>query len=370
MALLRVWYKDENEDKHKERCSRLLATMTTTKFVKVAGMREAVSELTQMGGNDKEKFDDLKQFLDMEETEALINSRFSGKKAAPEHFTPEPLKRLRPPCAGCVISWQIPRQCFAGYYPRLLTEEQRASKTKKFQTNHSVSRSYQEKWTKKQALQQVVRVLWGFHKKQGHDCTDMPTDDGIQEALDEAIKSLKEERASADNADPASSGKGSGAGDGVPPSAAAATPGGSRARSASVSSAEAMNSDEVLRALGLDTDLDELSTDSENKNPKPTSKLPGKATAGVKAAGAKAAVKQAEGAKAKKLLGASAAAAAPTGRKSVRQVTSEADDAAQARHAEEDQVLPGFGSSSSHRDRPVGAEGLVQKPCHLCTIEP
>ena len=179
---MRAWFSDEPEEKQAERCQRLLSTMKSKKIVNVAAMREAVTELTVTG---QEKFDDLKQFLDTAETEALITSRFSGEKAPPEQYTPAPLKALRPPKDGCVLSWQIARNCFAGYYPREPGKDGTIKKgTKK---HHSCSRTYGERWSKLEALTLVVKFLWRQHGKQHKDDSGAPEPAAVQKALTEAM---------------------------------------------------------------------------------------------------------------------------------------------------------------------------------------
>ena len=110
---MRVWFADEAEEKQWKRCVRLLDTAGRRKEVRVQAMREAVSELAAQG---EQEFEQLNDFLDHEQAEEFIRARFG--------------QDLRPPMEGCVLWLQVDKHLFAGYYPRLLTQEQIESKKK------------------------------------------------------------------------------------------------------------------------------------------------------------------------------------------------------------------------------------------------
>ena len=371
MALVRAWYPDEAEEKQWERCQKLLATSTAKHIVRVSGMRDAVTELTATGAED---FSELKKHLDEQETEALIHARFSAGKAAPEHWTPEALKTLRPSGDGVILSWQVSRQCFAGYYPRVPTGtdvEKAEREKKKLKKHHSTSRTYGGKWTKSEALTLVVRFLWRKHKKQGHDCSMQPDDDAIAEALSMALKDLPDE----DEDEPPKVRKRT-RGKQAPRESVAKKP----RHSPSVSSAEAPDSDAEMKDF-LSSEGGSVSSDSEKKKskkpekkakskPKPATKTKGKKEAAKTSADKptaeapptdkssaaepstdKPAASAKGAAAAGKMLGASAAAASR-----IREITSQIDyDEIKRRQEKQDRLLPGWGMSSSSRAPPTPA---------------
>ena len=161
---MRAWFPEEAEATQWQRCQRLLETASTRAVVRVKGMQEAVSQLAAAG---EQEFEQLNDFLDHEQMDEFIRSRFGAKAKAPAvHFTPKALKDLRPPMDCCVISLQVAKHQFAGYYPRLLTKEQLERKRKP-KKNFTTARGFAEVRTRFQALKEVVHFLWSCHKKRG-----------------------------------------------------------------------------------------------------------------------------------------------------------------------------------------------------------
>ncbi|CAE7356003.1 HMCN1 [Symbiodinium sp. CCMP2592] len=164
MALMKAWFSAETEQQQWERCSRLLQTSHSRKIVQVAGIREAVAELVKAGEADEQQmFKALAASIENEETEELIKARVNQPRATAESSTPECLKKLRPSVENCVLVYQIRAQSFQSYYPKPLSEEQKANP--KVKKHFSTSRTFGTKWTKLQALRLVVQFLWTHHRK-------------------------------------------------------------------------------------------------------------------------------------------------------------------------------------------------------------
>ncbi|CAE7356009.1 HMCN1 [Symbiodinium sp. CCMP2592] len=297
MALMKAWFSAETEQQQWERCSRLLQTSHSRKIVQVAGIREAVAELVKAGEADEQQmFKALAASIENEETEELIKARVNQPRATAESSTPECLKKLRPSVENCVLVYQIRAQSFQSYYPKPLSEEQKANP--KVKKHFSTSRTFGTKWTKLQALRLVVQFLWTHHRKLKRDCSSQPSDDDIAGALKEA-----EEILSGQKAEPAA---GLAASDVPHPAAAAAADAGDEEAPALSSADEPDETNRVPMGIGDDSD-DELSTDSDKKaGPKPSAPAAAKqkkhhtGTATPKAAsrsrasaGAKAAVEKA-----------------------------------------------------------------------------
>jgi hypothetical protein len=166
MSLIKHSFPDMDEVRQAEVLDRLLQSDATikSKLIRPDSLKDVLVEMD--GTTDGKLFTDMKDMLDQEDRETFILTRFAAPRAAAEAATPWYVKNLRPPMTKCYLTWQVATKSFQGYYPKTLDESQR--KNPKVKTHWSTSRTFGEKWTTEQALTQVVRFLWGKHKKGGH----------------------------------------------------------------------------------------------------------------------------------------------------------------------------------------------------------
>ena len=155
----------------------LLDRLLSTRKVKGAAgpckssiLHEVVKVLA--GDEDEKQFDDLKNEVESKWRHDFIVERMGHSKEAASALTPAPIKKLRPPVAGCVLVWQVARFAFEAYWPLASAPAPKKSKTGKTtrrKTHTSTSASYKQKRTQVQALLHCVTFLWKNYKKEGGD---------------------------------------------------------------------------------------------------------------------------------------------------------------------------------------------------------
>ena len=162
MALIKHFFAELGESDQVCKLQRLLETSKSRKIVKTKNLMEALREME--GTDDCAEFKSLSETLHDQQREDLIKTRLFASKSKAEFATPSPIKELKPDFPEVVLTYQIPANTFAGYYPKGLTEEQ--LKNKRLKRAWTRSRTFGEKWTQLEALQQVVTFLWDCHAKQ------------------------------------------------------------------------------------------------------------------------------------------------------------------------------------------------------------
>lgn len=145
---------------------RMLDRLLSTRKSRVVRPRALRDVLVAMDDHESRDFKDLKDFVEDQEREELVRSRFSAPRAKAEAKTPSVIKELRPKVVGSVLIYQVSTCTFQGYYPKGLGPG--VSKKPKAGSSFSTGRTVGDKWTGLQALSQVVNFLWNHHKKAGH----------------------------------------------------------------------------------------------------------------------------------------------------------------------------------------------------------
>ena len=170
MSLIKHFFEPFSEEEQEKMLIRLLeSSKRKSQADQRPVMHDALRSLEYENPSDAKIFEGLSQKLPNQKRAELIRSRLCAPKATAEFHTPGFLNRLRPmpKDGGCVLTFQVPTDTFQGYYPRTLTPEHMSNKrVKKYL---SISRTFGQKWTQLQALQQVVTFLWECHQKAGED---------------------------------------------------------------------------------------------------------------------------------------------------------------------------------------------------------
>ena len=147
------WF-DEKPDRQK---GHTAASAYSAEF-----MPDLVGKLGQE--QDAKDFEDLKTYYEDQARRQFVLSRVGHAKAQAERYTPQAIKRLRPPKPGVTLVWQVEIGAFQGYFPIERTASTTAKDSQKQKTHYSRSRSYNQKRSKLQALKEIVNWLWKLHE--------------------------------------------------------------------------------------------------------------------------------------------------------------------------------------------------------------
>ena len=125
-----------------------------------------------LAGDEEENiFQDLRDEVETKWRHDFVIERMGHSKEAASALTPNPIKELRPPVAGCVLVWQVARYAFEAYWPLSAPPEAKTAKkskgAKRRKTHTSTSASYKVKRTQLQALLHCVKFLWKHYAKEG-----------------------------------------------------------------------------------------------------------------------------------------------------------------------------------------------------------
>lgn len=118
---------------------------------------------------DRRDFENLKDMVDDYKRQEFVLSRVGMSRNRANHWTPGPIKDLKPP--GSTLVWQWTASAFQGYYPipqKLIDEKIKKAKKQgkgKVKTMWSRHRGYAQKRNKVKALQDITKWLWKTHKE-------------------------------------------------------------------------------------------------------------------------------------------------------------------------------------------------------------
>ena len=159
MSLIKAYFGDTPEPEQRAMLDRLMSSDKQKKIVQTTALMEVLQE---MSPDEVQEYSDLKEQLQDQAREEIIMKRLgAGTRAAVEFRTPAVLKKLKPPGAGAVLTFQVSENAFQGYYRKVLTETQLANpRVKKHWTT---SASFGTKRTQFAALRLVVNFLWKQH---------------------------------------------------------------------------------------------------------------------------------------------------------------------------------------------------------------